>query len=269
MAQEFPHCNVVGVDLAPIQTEPPLNCRIEVDDINLGLEHFYGCFDFVHARLIASGIKDYYGLLDEISKTLRPGGMFLSVDWDFRFMDYNKTLLPAYPRDHPRHAWFPCLSRALGMAIRARMGNIDAAVLLPRWLRGHRSFEEVDSCDLWVPSGDWFPNDTKEGRTMNAVGRLMKRDTKAFVAAGRPLLLSSGLPEAEVDELIAETIKEVDLGKRWWVRVSATWARKKGWDTCGLRVIWFPSLCRVFLGFDAKKFGMNNFLYPPLWPYGV
>lgn len=90
-------------------------------------------------------------------QVLRPGGMFLSVDWDFRVMDYDKTLLPAFPRDHPRHAWFPCFVRALGTAIRARMGNIDAATLLPKWLRGHRSFEAVESADLWIPTQPMFP----------------------------------------------------------------------------------------------------------------
>src|SRR6201996_8927343 len=32
-------------------------CRSEVDDINLGLEHFYGDFNVVHARLISSGVR--------------------------------------------------------------------------------------------------------------------------------------------------------------------------------------------------------------------
>jgi hypothetical protein len=31
--------------------------RTEVDDINLGLEHFFGDFNVIHARLIASGVS--------------------------------------------------------------------------------------------------------------------------------------------------------------------------------------------------------------------
>jgi hypothetical protein len=31
--------------------------RSEVDDVNLGLDHFYGDFNVVHARLIASGVS--------------------------------------------------------------------------------------------------------------------------------------------------------------------------------------------------------------------
>lgn len=33
-----------------------LQIRSEVDDINLGLEHFYGDFNVVHAQLISSGV---------------------------------------------------------------------------------------------------------------------------------------------------------------------------------------------------------------------
>lgn len=33
------------------------NLRSEVDDLNLGLEHYYGDFDVVHARLICTGVR--------------------------------------------------------------------------------------------------------------------------------------------------------------------------------------------------------------------
>jgi hypothetical protein len=54
MAREFPHAQVIGVDLAPVPLEPvtlPDNCRFEVSDINLGLDHFAGQIDLCHLRL--------------------------------------------------------------------------------------------------------------------------------------------------------------------------------------------------------------------------
>lgn len=57
MAQEFPSARVVGVDLVPVPHEIPYNCRFEVDDINLGLSHFSGQFDLVHARCVATGVS--------------------------------------------------------------------------------------------------------------------------------------------------------------------------------------------------------------------
>ena len=56
MALEFPHAQVVAVDLAPSPIDdPPPNCTFELDDINQGLLHFYGQFDVVHMRTVGSG----------------------------------------------------------------------------------------------------------------------------------------------------------------------------------------------------------------------
>ena len=35
-----------------------MDYRAEVDDINLGLQHFYGDFNMVHARLISAGVSN-------------------------------------------------------------------------------------------------------------------------------------------------------------------------------------------------------------------
>jgi len=48
----------VAVDLIPMQSlSMPPNLRSEVDDINLGLEHYYGDFNVVHVRLVSSGVS--------------------------------------------------------------------------------------------------------------------------------------------------------------------------------------------------------------------
>ncbi|KAJ8694499.1 hypothetical protein PTI98_007164 [Pleurotus ostreatus] len=52
--------------------------RSKVDDINLGLQHFCDDFDFVHARLISSGIKDFPALIHEILSFPQ----FLKKFWD-------------------------------------------------------------------------------------------------------------------------------------------------------------------------------------------
>lgn len=95
VARDFPNCTAVGIDLIPMQATwvvllsllsssiylsigPCLQIfgeicmslficlgflnifgllRSEVDDINLGIEHFYGDFNVVNARLISSGVS--------------------------------------------------------------------------------------------------------------------------------------------------------------------------------------------------------------------
>lgn len=60
MSRAFPHLSITGVDLVPPPIDPeqmPDNFQAEVDDINLGLTHFYGRFDLVHMRCVYPGLK--------------------------------------------------------------------------------------------------------------------------------------------------------------------------------------------------------------------
>lgn len=59
--------------------------RQEIDDVNLGLTHFYGQYDLVHLRLARSGIKDIYKTFHELQLCLKPGGVLLIVECDIEF----------------------------------------------------------------------------------------------------------------------------------------------------------------------------------------
>jgi trans-aconitate methyltransferase len=86
MAREFPHCEVLGVDLAPVPLPPeslPPNCRFEMDDISLGLSHLKGQFDVVFARAIGLGLKDFRKSLADVQECLNPGGILIWIDADF------------------------------------------------------------------------------------------------------------------------------------------------------------------------------------------
>lgn len=59
---------IIGVDLAPTPIEPanvPENCQFEIDDITLGLDHYWGQFDVVHARFIVGGLKNFRKTMNE------------------------------------------------------------------------------------------------------------------------------------------------------------------------------------------------------------
>lgn len=63
MAQKFPNCAVLGIDLAPppIPAESlPSNCAFEIQDVNLGLERFYNSFDLIQLRLIGGGVRSLF-----------------------------------------------------------------------------------------------------------------------------------------------------------------------------------------------------------------
>jgi SAM-dependent methyltransferase len=86
MAKEFPHCEELGIDLAPVLIPPenlPPNCRFEMDNINLGLPHLQGEFDVVFARAIALGLKDFRKSLTDAATCLKPGGILIWIDADY------------------------------------------------------------------------------------------------------------------------------------------------------------------------------------------
>ncbi|KIM23690.1 hypothetical protein M408DRAFT_45059, partial [Serendipita vermifera MAFF 305830] len=88
MAREFPHCEVLGVDLAPMPVFPgqmPPNCKFEMNDVNRGLEHLQGMYDVVHARAIGMGLKDFRKSLQQVVGCAKPGGIVIWMDGDYDF----------------------------------------------------------------------------------------------------------------------------------------------------------------------------------------
>lgn len=61
----------------------PSNCHFEVDNIELGLNHFQNQFDVVHARLIGAGLKDFKKSKLDIEMCVKPGGMMIWLDADY------------------------------------------------------------------------------------------------------------------------------------------------------------------------------------------
>ncbi|EJT96957.1 S-adenosyl-L-methionine-dependent methyltransferase [Dacryopinax primogenitus] len=240
VANDYPHVEVVGVDLAPMQSrEFPPNCRVEVDDINLGMPHFYGQFDLVHARLISSGIKDYCGLIHEIARVLRPGGMVLIEEWDFRmYRSVNGQDGPtacyelAPPSTEEKPAWSALAEwlNLLGKAVRQRGGDLDAAAFVNAWVKQHGQFEDVGAQDVWIASQPHFTGEPlhRWARFRNECAVLMRADSKLFLRAGVPLLRSYTDDHAYVDELIRQAEGEMDdCVKHQYCRVQCTWARLK------------------------------------------
>ncbi|KZO90604.1 S-adenosyl-L-methionine-dependent methyltransferase [Calocera viscosa TUFC12733] len=238
LALQYPHVEVVGVDLAPMQTRDfPPNCRVEVDDINLGMPHFHGQFDFVHARLISSGIKDYCGLIHEIARVLRPGGMILIEEWDFRMYrsvdshdgpNASYELAPPSTEEKPYWSALSEWLRLLGLAVRQRGGDVDAAAFVNLWIRQHGGFEDFGYQDVWIATQPHFTGKDRWARFRNELAVAMRTDTRAFLQAGMPLLRSHTDDSEYIDRLIREAEQEVvECKKHQYVRLQCTWATLK------------------------------------------
>jgi len=105
MAREFPHCEVLGVDLAPVplpEGSLPPNCRFEMDDISLGLSHLQGQFDVVFARFIALGLKNFRKSLSDATACLKPGGILIWIDVDMDiYAGYPTVYRPFWSESNP------------------------------------------------------------------------------------------------------------------------------------------------------------------------
>lgn len=227
VARDFPHCQAVAVDLVPMQSiEMPQNCRSEVDDINLGLQHFYGDFNVVHARLVSSGIKDYQSLIDHISQCLRPGGLMELLEFDFRVYDsdFKPFSLPTGIMEPP---WFPRWMSFCNMAVRQRGGSPDAANMLHSWTLQHPDFDDVAYQDYFIPTAPFMDQDPKND-FIRGISETFREDIQTFLRSGRPLLLMSGLPEPLVDELGHHTHLELKEARTVsYIHVERVYARKR------------------------------------------
>lgn len=228
LARDYPSSLALGIDLAPKQsTTMPDNCSVEVDDINLGLEHFYGKFNVVHAQLISSGIKNYEKLVDDISCVLRPAGLMHILEFDFHVYDHmpdgahRRCDLDTSDIAGP---WFARWMIFANMAIRKAGGHPDAATHLRRWTAEHPDLGDVVSHDYWIPVS---PHSTFNVFQRH-IGVQMREDVTSFLKSGRPLLLGNGVSEQIVDELQRNAEHELRTAALpQYIRVQSVYCRKK------------------------------------------
>ncbi|KAG8914448.1 hypothetical protein FRC01_004074, partial [Tulasnella sp. 417] len=201
MARQFPHAEVVGLDLVPpvlvTADEIPANCRFEVDDANLSLDHFENCFDLVHVRSSDTGLGDLKGWFYEIAKTLRPGGLLIMANGSIQKRGADLSPLPLTEPGQPGFSW---LQNAWGFVYDGyvKKGNtgIQNPLYWDDWLQENPNFEYICRQDYFVPIGPWKPN-MSEREVMTA--NLMREAEVRAMHAHKPHLLSQGHREADVD----------------------------------------------------------------------
>lgn len=259
MANRYPEAEVVGIDLAPLQPDEdalPINCRLEMDDLNLSLEHYYDSTHLIHIRLLSSGIRDYPGFIDQCAKCLKPGGMLYFCETDFRpysAPDPKSTYQPLRSRrsldrsngqagdggqagnatpttKKPKKEYISplvLLLQAIVSALHQKMAHIDAAANLRRWINDHKSLEELTYNELYLPLMQLFPKDTPDGAFSNEIARIVGKDFDAYIDSFKPCLLDFRT-EAEINRMKAAALEEIRRPKKQvLVRVVVMSARKK------------------------------------------
>ncbi|CUA75923.1 hypothetical protein RSOLAG22IIIB_01926 [Rhizoctonia solani] len=231
MALEFPHVEVVGVDLAPNTSRPPPpNCRFEFDDFNLGMSHYYGMFDVVHARSAANGVANFKEFIHDMGLCLRPGGLILAVEGDLQLFSYNREPQEiAYGDGDRSKSWMARMLFEAFTTMKGRGSHVDANVNLYNWVCQDPLFEDEDWGKVFSPIGPWERGRTAaETNKLQIIGELMRQNSLAFVRALKPLLISEGYAAEIVDRFIAGTDRELsDLSIHMYVQWHYAWAVRK------------------------------------------
>ncbi|KIO26804.1 hypothetical protein M407DRAFT_243608, partial [Tulasnella calospora MUT 4182] len=202
MAREFPHAEVVGIDLAPptLHSEGiPNNCRFEVDDANLDLSHYADCFNVVHMRSVAQGIRNYKDTIHRVAQTMRSGGVLLLSSGAYSFFDENRQPLPVVGEGQP--GWTACQALLTKVYELGRNGaDLDAPSQWDKWLEASPFYTNVGAEDIYVPIGPWSPNlDMRCQR----IAQLTQIDAGKVFPAFRPILTLGGMEPATADRWIA------------------------------------------------------------------
>jgi hypothetical protein len=185
------------------------------------------------------------GLINHVSRVLRPGGLIDFSDFDFHVYDEHKQRIEA-PTSYIGAPWLSRWMAFTNLAVRQRGGSTDAATHLHSWISHHQAFEQVVSKTFWIPASPWIRGDDPESVRQRGFGAAMRDDIlvccshvtpctcllihgdKAFLKSARPLLLGSGLPEVLVNELEQHARVEL-LESRipYWIRIEEVYAIKR------------------------------------------
>ncbi|KAG9217805.1 hypothetical protein CCMSSC00406_0005175 [Pleurotus cornucopiae] len=181
IARQFPHANVVGLDIVPIGTMYPLdNVCFEVQDMNERFRWVDGSVDVIHARSISMAIHDFKALLTEVARVLRPGGLFLSSEW-IRAACVHPNL-GVTPESHiPNLVRFFEMLRA---ALASNCGTRNLAPHVPDYLSATTHFVNIDPCRVYVPIGPWV-----DDPIMRTIGRAYRKAFRTYVESVKPILL--------------------------------------------------------------------------------
>ncbi|KAI6864835.1 S-adenosyl-L-methionine-dependent methyltransferase [Hortaea werneckii] len=197
-AEDFPFCQVIGIDLSPGQpTLVPPNLKFMIDDAE-DLWLYAEAFDFIHARLMAGCFADWPNFFRQAYQNLEPGG-WLEVQ------DYG---LPVKSSDGTHtgtdlHRWGQLLCEA-SMKLGRPLGS-DCSDYYVQWMQD-AGFVDIQVRMFMWPSCGW-PKDPY----MKEIGRWNQVNILDGLEGFCLALLTRGLgwKKEEVDVLVAKVSNDL------------------------------------------------------------
>ena len=115
-------------------------------------------------------IRDYESLIDQIASTLKPGGLIVLMEFDFRI--YGEDMRPMPLQSSALARWMNLAHHA----VQQQGGEPDAANYLHHWVLRHPSLCDVECREWWCQTTTWNRAGDEYSRTLNRHGGLMRDD---------------------------------------------------------------------------------------------
>lgn len=196
-ADSHPQCQVVGIDLSPIQPSfVPPNCKFEVDDYDAEWTYKQK-FDLIHGRLMVTSMADPQALFKKAYDHITPGGWFELQDLVMPLLSDDNTM----PETSAFCKWNAIFTEAVG-----RMGRDTTwAAQYKRWME-ETGFVNVQQLNYKLPINTW-PKDKalKELGKWNLIN--MVEGLEGYTV--RPFTKIMGMSMEEVELLMMEVRKDL------------------------------------------------------------
>ncbi|KAI9708433.1 MAG: hypothetical protein M1820_003893 [Bogoriella megaspora] len=217
VAQQFPECEVTGIDLSPIQPDwVPDNVHFVVDDAT---EEDWmiepDSYDLIHTRVMLTSFEDFREIIARSFKYLKPGGWMESQEFMPSVYCDDSTMTP----QHPFYQWTKLYDEAV-MKMN-RPGRI--ANKLKRWYE-QAGFVDVQEIVFKLPINSW-PKDEKLKRLGRLHEAVMQDGLQAFSLA--PFHRAFGWSKDEIEVSLVDARKSLsDRNVHTYSKVFVVWGRK-------------------------------------------
>jgi SAM-dependent methyltransferase len=217
VAKKYPETHVFAIDITLPKLEPalvPENITFLKADAEGPWEFAESrSFDYIHARMLGSGIHDWPALLATCWQHLKPGGWLELGDAELPFRCSSVSVgaetdtLPLIKFGQ----WADKAWSSHGLDYRAAAKHVVRLEEL--------GFKDISQRTVQWPIGPWLP-DTK----MREAGEMVLEDVLALVSTAGIKILTSGiahdgyrpLSEEEAQDIVREAL--IDVERNWQIR---------------------------------------------------
>lgn len=153
------------------------------------------CFQIIYDQ-----VRDYPAILQEVGRVLRPGGLFLSCEWE-RWPTFYPSLVVHPPSRVPGACHFyDTLIKALDIC----RGIQSIASRIPSLVNDSNLFSDITASCHYMPIGPW-----QDGPSRKMLGRAYRASVLRYIDSVKPVLREAGYSEAEIDEIAGAYIHEL------------------------------------------------------------